>query len=321
MYNISFAPMEGITGRILRKVFEKHFKGVEDYYAPFITPKEKRGIDKKDIREILPENNRGIKLIPQIITNSPEAFNLAAKKLMEYGYNEINLNLGCPSKTVVNKGRGAGALKDKEKLVSLLDVIFSKLCNTGIKVSVKTRIGYDREDEFEHILNIYRKFPIDKLIIHPRTGTQFYKGELHYDSFAQAVREYRMTDEVERLCFNGEINKVEDMDRIAEKFAGIKNIMIGRGLLRYPFLIEDIKGAGSANKKERLKAYLDELFDSYLEEFGGGSACVLKMKEIWSYIKESFKDSEVYMKDIRKAKGAAEYRAAANVIFSNCDVR
>ena len=105
-YIVSFAPMEGITGRIFRRVFNLHFKGVTDYYTPFITPKEKRGIDKKDIKELLPAHNEGIKIVPQILTSSKDAFNLTAFKLMEMGYKEINLNLGCPSGTVVNKGRG-----------------------------------------------------------------------------------------------------------------------------------------------------------------------------------------------------------------------
>ena len=318
---ISFAPMEGITGRIFRKTFNKHFKGVSDYYTPFITPKEKRGLDKKDIKELTPENNEGITIIPQILSNSAEAFNLAAEKFMGLGYKEVNLNLGCPSGTVVNKGRGSGALKDLESLEKLLTLIYSKSANTGLKISVKTRIGYEKAEEFENILSLYKKFPVEKLIIHPRSRTEFYKGGVHKESFALAVDEYLKIDAADRLCFNGELNTAADIKKLNEEFPDISHIMIGRGLLRHPFLIEDILGKNIEGRKVRLKNYLDELFYTYFTEFNGSPAAVLKMKELWYYIKESFRDCEDYIKDIRKAKNAAEYRAAVNVLFSNCDVK
>ena len=313
--------MEGITGRIFRKTFNKHFKGVNDYYTPFITPKEKRGLDKKDIKELTPENNEGIIIIPQILSNSAEAFNLAAEKLMGLGYKEVNLNLGCPSGTVVNKGRGSGALKDLDSLEKLLTLIYSKSANTGLKISVKTRIGYEKAKEFENILSLYKKFPVEKLIIHPRSRTEFYKGEVHKESFALAVDEYLKIGAADRLCFNGELNTVADIKKLNEEFPDISHIMIGRGLLRHPFLIEDVLEKESEDRKVRLKNYLDELFFTYFTEFNGSPAAVLKMKELWYYIKESFRDCEACIKDIRKAKNAAEYRAAVNVLFSDCDVK
>lgn len=177
-YIVSFAPMEGITGRIFRRVFDLHFKGVTDYYTPFITPKEKRGIDKKDIKELLPAHNEGIKIVPQILTSRKDAFNLTASKLMEMGYKEINLNLGCPSGTVVNKGRGSGALKNLDSLKELLTGIFNEAEHTGLKISIKTRIGYEEASEFHNIISLYRQFPIEKLIIHPRTRTEYIKSAL-----------------------------------------------------------------------------------------------------------------------------------------------
>ena len=318
---VSFAPMEGITGRIFRKIFDRHFNGVNDYYTPFITPKEKRGLDKKDLKELLPENNEGLVIIPQILTNSGEAFNLTAKKLVEIGYKEINLNLGCPSGTVVNKGRGSGALRNLDSLEKLLTSIYNQAEQTGLKISIKTRIGYEKVEEFEKIFSLYKKFPIEKLIIHPRTRMEFYKGDVHKESFTQAFDEYLKNGVIDRLCFNGEINTVADINKLNEEFPDVSHIMIGRGLLRHPFLIEDYMGEAHTERKTRLRNYLDELFSTYLEEFNGSTASVLKMKELWYYIKESFENSEDYIKDIRKAKNAAEYRAAVNVLFSNCDVK
>ena len=235
---------------------------------------------------------------------------------MGLGYKEANLNLGCPSGTVVNKGRGSGALKDLDSLEKLLTLIYSKSANTGLKISVKTRIGYEKAEEFENILSLYKKFPVEKLIIHPRSRTEFYKGGVHKESFALAVDEYLKIGGADRLCFNGELNTVADIKNLNEEFPDISHIMIGRGLLRHPFLIEDILEKNIEGRKVRLKNYLDELFFSYLTEFNGSPAAVLKMKELWYYIKESFRDCEDYIKDIRKAKNAAEYRAAVNVLFS-----
>ena len=320
-YFISFAPMEGITGRIFRKTFARHFKGVTDYYTPFITPKEKRGLDKKDLKELIPENNKGLSIVPQILTNSSEGFNLTAKKLIELGYEEININLGCPSGTVVNKGRGAGALKNLDSLCKLLDGIYNESVKNGLRVSVKTRIGYSEADEFREILSVYKKFPLAKLIIHPRTRMEFYKGRVHKESFSLAVREYTEIGAVERLCFNGELNNVSDIKSLANEFSNIKHIMIGRGLLRNPFLAEDMIVVNNIDRNKRLRMYLDDLFSEYLEEFNGSSTAILKMKELWFYVKESFEDSEHFLKDIKKAKGVLEYRAAVNVLFSNCDVK
>lgn len=318
-YVISFAPMEGITGRVFRKIFNKHFGGVDNYYTPFITPKEKRGLDKKDLKELFPENNEGITIIPQILTSSGDAFNFTAEKLMELGYREINLNLGCPSGTVVNKGRGSGALKDIKSLEKLLDVIYSEAECTGLKVSIKTRIGYDKADEFEGILSVYQKFPLHKLIIHPRTRNEFYRGEIHKESFELAINKYAY--DLNKISYNGELNTSEDISNLLDEFPKINNLMIGRGLLRYPFLLEDISRNISADRQKRLKNYLDELFLTYFEEFNGSRTAVLKMKELWSYLKESFEYCENYVKEIKKAKGIAEYRAAVNVLFSNCEVK
>lgn len=319
-YIVSFAPMEGITGRIFRRVFDKHFKGVTDYYTPFITPKEKRGIDKKDIKELLPAHNEGIKIVPQILTSREDAFNLTAFKLMEMGYKEINLNLGCPSGTVVNKGRGSGALKNLDGLKELLTGIFNEAEHTGLKISIKTRIGYEEASEFHNIISLYRQFPIEKLIIHPRTRTEFYRSRVHKECFKQAVDEYSKAGEAGKLCFNGELKGVDDVLAIEKEFPDIDHIMIGRGLLRYPFLLEDMAGVVVTDRQGRIRNFLEELLDTYLEEFNGGAAAVLKLKEIWFYLQDSFEGSEAYVKDIKKAKGVAEYRAAVNVLLFNSKV-
>lgn len=318
---IYFAPLEGITGREFRLAFSRYFKGVSEFYAPFISPKEKRGLDKKDRKELLPERNEGIRLIPQILTAEGSAFNHTLEKLMELGYEEVNLNLGCPSGTVVNKGRGAGALKKLENLDKLLDEIFSFSAQKGCKISIKTRIGFEKSSEFGGILEVYRKYPFEKLIIHPRTRAEFYKGKVHKESFLEALSLF--SKKKERLCFNGDIFTGKAYKEIVEEFPEITSVMVGRGFLRNPFLIEEILGkrTDASEKKKMLKEFLETIFIEYVNDIGDERVATLKLKEIWSYVKELFQAEEGFEKEIRKAKNASEYKAAMNVIFSNFDLK
>ena len=172
--NLYFAPLEGITGYVYRNAFHKIFKSnIDKYFSPFISPGVNQPLTPKELRDIHPDNNKGIKLIPQILANNPDDFLLASTYIRDLGYNEINLNLGCPSGTVVAKGKGSGLLADTDKLLRMLDKIYEK---TDMEVSVKTRIGKDDPDEFPELLEIFNRFPIKELIIHPRIRTDFYKN-------------------------------------------------------------------------------------------------------------------------------------------------
>ena len=160
-----FAPMEGITGSIYRRAHHRIFGGVDRYYAPFIFTNPKGKISKKDLLEIAPEYNEGCLVVPQLLSNCAEDFIATAHTLKGLGYDEVNLNLGCPSSTVASKGRGSGFLGEKEALKAFLADIFDK---TNMKISLKTRIGLNRADEFDDILDIYQAFPVEMLIVHPR---------------------------------------------------------------------------------------------------------------------------------------------------------
>mgnify|MGYP002238303325 FL=1 len=120
----------------------------------------------------MPEHNQGMYAVPQILTNNVEDFLCTAKKIGDYGYKEVNLNLGCPSRTVVTKGRGAGFLDEPQKLDRFLDAVFEK-CN--LEISIKTRIGMEDPEEFETILPIYNKYPLKELIIHRVCRRSFIK--------------------------------------------------------------------------------------------------------------------------------------------------
>ena len=164
------APMEGITTWVFRKAYHKYFRPMDKYFTPFLVPHTHKDFNFKEKNEILPEHNAGQNLVPQILTNNAEDFVRTANALKRYGYEEVNLNLGCPSGTVVSKGRGAGFLRHIEKLDRFFDEVFSSL---EMKISVKTRIGIQEPGEFEEILEVYNRYPLSELIIHPRIRQDF----------------------------------------------------------------------------------------------------------------------------------------------------
>lgn len=334
---IYLAPMEGITGYIYRNAHHKYFGGVDKYFMPFIAPAKGRPLRNRELRDVLPENNQGINVVPQLLTNSGEGFVKAAKFIKELGYNEVNINLGCPSKTVVTKYKGSGLLYDTERLDNFLYEVFAA---DVMDVSIKTRIGRDSSAEFEEIIGIYKKYPISELIIHPRIQTDFYKNTPDMEVFAEGVASYGKTDTV---CYNGDINSVADYEMFTGNYPDIRKVMIGRGIISDPWLAERIKSVvvdsgeiddsddpnvaaeqnGNSGYVEgsphmaydwnRFFAFHDELYRNYCESDVGRGNTMFKMKELWAYWSRLFDDvegAERVLKKIRKTRDNGEYEAA-----------
>lgn len=306
--NIYFAPLEGITGYIYRNAHRDCFVPADKYFSPFIVPKPNTGkvFGAKELADILPEHNQGLYLVPQIMTNQAQDFIKTAKGLEQYGYQEINLNLGCPSRTVVSKKRGSGFLAFPEELERFLDEIFSCL---QIRISIKTRLGKDSPEEFERLLEIYQKYPLEELIVHPRIQAEYYKGTPHLDSFENAVQTQQVP-----LCYNGDIFCVEDYEKIFRKFPSIHAVMMGRGLLANPGLIGEIRGKERMEKKN-LRVFHDRLLADYRELFYGDKNVLFKMKEFWCYAAEMFTNHEKYAKRIRKVQKTDHYLEIVNTLF------
>ena len=308
---IYFAPLEGITGYIQRQTFNKYFGEVDKYFIPFIQPKQHGHFMSREKKDMAPENNAGLPSIPQLLTNSAHDFLLTIEKLQELGYKEANLNLGCPSRTVVSKGRGSGQLADLEALECFLTEIFEKV---QMDVSIKTRIGVTDPAEFETILPVFQKFPLKELIIHPRVQKEMYTGTPHKDVFAaaMAVKEFP-------ICYNGDIFRKADYDQLMQQFPNLDRIMIGRGLLQNPALAREIQGGAPLSKNE-VRAYHDELYDRYREVMFGEKNLLFKMKEFWVYQIESFDVTIKAAKKIRKSQRIYQYEEAINELFEKCDI-
>lgn len=306
------APMEGITGYIYRNAHEKYFGTVDKYFSPFIAPNQNRCMNTREIQDVLPEHNQNMNLIPQILTNKAADFIRTCEKLEELGYNEVNLNLGCPSGTVVAKKRGSGFLSDLGLLEEFFDTVF-KLVN--IKVSVKTRIGIEDAAEFERLIPLYNRYPISELIVHPRVQKDFYKNQPNLEMFAQAVKRCNMP-----VCYNGDIFTVSHYQTFIEKFPTIDKIMVGRGVLVNPNLIGKIKD-GCPLDKETLRAFHEQLQEDYSQVLSGDRNLLFKMKELWFYLHHCFTEPEKYYKKIKKAEKLSAYEVAVNALFREQEIR
>ena len=308
-----FAPLEGITGYIYRSAHHEFFPGADKYFTPFLAPNQNRALSPKEIKDILPEHNKGMYVVPQILTNQAEYFIRASKELKEkYGYEEVNLNLGCPSGTVVTKGKGAGFLARREELDIFLNEIFEK---TDVKISVKTRIGMEAPEEFYDLIEIFNRYPLHELIIHPRVREDYYKNTPDWKIFADAVR---MSSNP--LCYNGDIFTIWDYEHFRQEFPDVGKVMLGRGMLANPALIDRIKekeekGSAVYIDKETLKAFHDRLYAGYKEVLSGDINVLFKMKEIWFYMIFLFTDHEKYMKKIKKASRLCDYDEIIRNLF------
>lgn len=311
------APMEGFTTYPYRNVHKKYFSGVDKYFTPFLSTNRELTFNPHDRKEIEPANNPEFQpgdgsLVPQILTKDPDQLIWACGQLQELGYTEINLNLGCPSATVVSKGKGAGMLRNPDDLREFMDGVFPTIERTGMKLSVKTRLGMADPGEFEELVRIYNDYPVSELIVHARVREDFYKEPVRKETFAKYAQEIKAP-----LVLNGDIRTKEDIKRIVNRFPDMKGIMIGRGLMTNPALgEEDIASEGRKLTAERYQAFLTDLYFAYREAYGSIGNALIKMKALWEYTKDAFEENRKGLKAIRKARQEEEYLQAVKDFFS-----
>lgn len=304
-----FAPMEGVSGYIYRNAYHKYFHNVDRYFTPFIAPKKGHAMSNKEKNDVLPEHNNGMQVIPQILTNQAEYFLHTASALAEMGYTEVNLNLGCPSATVVTKKKGAGFLSEPDRLEHFLEDVIKGLDPMGMRLSIKTRIGVRDADSFADLLELYNAFPLSELIIHPRLQIDLYNHTPDWDAFQQAVDTAK-----HKLCYNGDLFTVEAYQKFYKTFPDIDRVMFGRGVLRNPCLLNQIR-YGEAIQYSVIHQFHDELLRNYMEAFSGDKPVLCKMKELWGHMLPLFPNCELYAKKIRKVERIQEYKIIVEQLF------
>lgn len=298
---IYFAPLEGLTDSVYRSVHRKFFPGTDKYFTPFFSPTIHRSLTPKEARELPPADSLNAIVVPQVLTKNAEDFLWFAGKCAELGYNELNLNLGCPSGTVFSKGKGSGMLRDLDALDRFLEAIYT---DPPLPVSVKTRIGLESPEEFPSLLAVFNRYPIHELTVHPRVRTQLYRGKPHMEAFRYCVE-----NSASALCYNGDLRSQQDIAAFSESYPTCQSIMLGRGLIADPGMVS------GGTKQTDLQAFHDELLNSYIDAFSSERNAMFRMKENWFYLLPRFENSERLGKRLHKTTDIAEYRAITREIF------
>lgn len=333
---IYMAPLEGVTGYVFRNAFEEYYgKGrIDKYFIPFISPNKSKGYTTREQADIAPEHNAGINVVPQIMANDVGLFLEAAAMLEELGYSEINLNLGCPSGTVVSKYRGAGFLAKPRELDIFIDKALSSPQMKDMRMSVKTRTGMESHEEFKLLMAIYGDYPLSEIIIHPRVRTDYYKNSPDMDIFRWAVAESSVP-----ISYNGDIFKIKDYEKLVEEFPDIDSVMIGRGFVGNQRLINQI-AAESADGKinldnnvihdkadfthddtldkhdmETLEKFTGRLLRDYISIMDSEVNAMHKMKEVWIYINQFNPGHEKAFKKIKKSRNLTDYQNGVREFF------
>ena len=302
-----FAPMEGLTDSIYRRAHHKYFSGVDRYYMPFLSPTIHRTLTHREDRELPMAESVPFAAVPQVLTKVSADFLWAAQVCADRGYEEVNLNVGCPSGTVVSKGKGSGMLRDVQALDRFLEEIFAA---ASLPVSVKTRLGLEDPQEFPALLEVFNRYPIKELTIHPRVRKQFYDGNVHMDLFSYAYENSKNP-----LCYNGDILSLAQAEAIVQKYPAVESVMIGRGLVADPGMC-----SGGTDVKQ-LKAFMDEMMEVYTVEFGGARNAIFRLKENWGFLHDRFEGCDKLWKRLRKSTDAAEFKSITHEIFATLPLK
>ncbi|WP_233897304.1 tRNA dihydrouridine synthase [Tenacibaculum piscium] len=311
-FTLLSSPLQGFTDFRFRNAQHKYFGGIDTYYAPYIRLNGKMIIKSSYKRDLLPENNDTLTVIPQVITNDPEEFLFVAKYVQSLGYKELNWNLGCPYPMVTKSGMGSGLICNPAKI----DEVLHKAHNeSDILVSMKMRMGYENSEEILNSFPILDKYPLKNVAIHARIGKQLYKGGVDLDAFQKCIDVAK-----HQLYYNGDITNVAGFKAIQERFPSIDHFMIGRGLIADPFLPQMIKDNTTEypeDRWQRFEAFHNEIYQQYDEALSGPTPIKMKMLGFWEYFSKSFDNPQKTYKQIKKAGNQKKYQIAVKEILSN----
>lgn len=300
--NICIAPLRGVTVAAFREAFARHFGGVDRAVSPFVTTVKGRKVKASVLREVAPERNRSMPLIPQILSKDPDETRVMCRALLDMGYERINLNLGCPFPMVRKRGRGTGLMADEATLRRVMDAACDVM---PVGFSVKVRLGIDSPDLLAARVPLFNEYPLDEVMVHARTAEQMYEGGVDLDAFEAVLPAIKHP-----VVYNGDLFTVADIQRFQARFPSVSRIMLGRGLVADPFLPGRVRGqSGSAEKEgEKIKAFLDDMLDGYCEELFGPAPVLGRMKELWSYLWKGFEDGETLLRRVQQSKRVDAYR-------------
>ncbi|GBC63097.1 dihydrouridine synthase [Desulfonema ishimotonii] len=309
-HTLYLAPLRGFTNYIYRNTFIRFFKGIDLAVSPFVPTVSSWRIKDTHIRDVLPENNSGMPVVPQIIGKSAEEFIRMATYLYDLGYDTVNWNLGCPYPMVAKKRRGSGLLPYPDMIDEFLEKTVPAIPN---RLSVKTRLGRYTADEISELMPVFNRYPLAELIIHPRLGVQMYDGGPDLDTFAACLER-----SAHPVVYNGDICRLDDFQRLAGRFRTVDRWMIGRGVLGNPFLPAIIRAGEDtfSDKISGFKKFHDALVDEFSAVFTGPAHVVDRMKGFWVYFTDTFTNTRKVFKKIRKVRNLENYTDIVTRFFN-----
>lgn len=294
-HNIHFAPLQGATDALFRFLFEKHFDGIHLFYTPYLQLENDGGIKRSKFRDVEEDKLRE-KTVVQILPKNLEEFHRLADEVSDLGYTGVNVNMGCPYPMVRNRGRGAGLLNHSDILVEIID---EGVARFGDRFSIKARTGIENHNQFNDALERTRSLDQLKVILHPRTAVQLYKGKASVNNFAELVDKY---PEIQWI-YNGDIDSASFFDQLAPRFHHIDGWMIGRGLLKNPFLAEQICGiANTMEPIDRIYKFLNEYIEQCLIESNDVGHALNRISQFSIYFSHWFEKQSKVAKIFKKAK-------------------
>lgn len=305
-----FAPLEGVTDGIFRRVHHATFGGVDKYFIPFVSPSQSLSFSVRENSELSPKANQGVPTVPQVLAREANLVVAMSRFLGDAGYQEINLNLGCPSGTVTGKGKGSAMLKDLDALRRFLDEVYA---HAALPVSIKTRIGFDTDEGWSQLFALFSQYPVAELIVHPRTRAQAYTGTAWREVCTDAEKS------LVPFAYNGDLFTAEDCQRLLMDYPSVSALMLGRGLAANPALAQQLKG-GEAITLDALRTFHDRLYRAYAQSWPE-VAVVGRMHLIMQYLSHCFQDPEKPRKAIRRATTIDEYDQAVHGLFDQCRLK
>ena len=256
---------------------------------------------EKWILRSITENPTGRPVVAQLIGNDAIALVRTAKELQKYPVAAIDLNLGCPAPVVYRKCAGGGLLREPRRIDAILAALRDAVT---IPFTVKTRIGFESPAEFDALLPLFAKHPIDLLTIHARTVKQMYRPGVRYDLIARAAQELKCP-----VLANGNVHGAAQAKQLLAE-TGARGLMIGRGAIRNPWLFEQIRAGLRGEKIKRptsrdLLAYIRELWESEITPGSRELAQVQRMKKFMNFIGEGV--DEQFLFEIRRVTTEADF--------------
>ncbi|MGD0711524.1 MAG: tRNA-dihydrouridine synthase family protein [Bacteroidales bacterium] len=297
---ILLAPLQGYTDFIFRNVYNRHYNGIDIAVSPFISLTQRKSNTLSTAKDVLPANNHGMPVIPQLMGSNPEQFIRFARILSDWGYDTLNWNLGCPIKHIARKKRGSGLLPYPELVRDILEKIIP---NIPQRLSIKLRLGLNNVNEIYQIIPVLNDFTLENIIIHPRIGTQMYEGEVHHDILQNCLPLFK-----HEIIYNGDIFTVNDFQIIQNKYPTIQKWMIGRGVLLNPLLPATIKQHQLLSPEKSKEIYSSFIFDLYSEMliFLPENSMIDKAKDMWKFFSRRFLESEKVLSEITHAHSKEE---------------